>query len=241
MAPPDNKTPSAQPPGGAVAAFLQRVANTPMRAPDGKNGRLVFAMDATASRGPTWAQAMAIQTEMFEEAAKVGGLDVQLAYYRGFGDFGASPWLSDANRVVNLMRSVGVLGGNTQLERLLRHVVEESKRGKVNAMVFIGDAVEESSDFIADAAGQLGLRGVPVFIFHEGSGEPAGTIFRRIAQLTHGAYSSFDANSPQQLRDLLKAVAIFAAGGRKALENYGRSVGGVALQLTHQIIGNNAP
>ena len=60
-------------------------------------------------------------------------------------------------------------------------------------------------------------RGVPVFIFHEGGTEPAGSVFRQIAQITHGAYSVFDARSPQQLRDLLKAVAIFAAGGRTAM------------------------
>ena len=67
------------------------------------------------------------------------------------------------------------------------------------------------------------LRGVPVFIFHEGGMEPAGAVFRQIAHITKGAYCSFDARSPQQLRDLLKAVAIFAAGGRKALENFGNN------------------
>ena len=69
--------------------------------------------------------------------------------------------------------------GTTQIERMLRHATEESKRGKINAMVFIGDAVEESHDAIAAAAGQLGLRGVPVFVFHEGGGEPE--LPRRVA------------------------------------------------------------
>ncbi len=220
---------------GDVAAFLKKAAGTPVRAPDGKNGRLIFAMDATASRGPSWAQAMAIQTDMFQEAASVGGLDVQLVYYRGLMDFGASPWLGDADRVVSLMRSVNVLGGPTQIERVLKHAAAESKRGKVNAVVFIGDAVEELPDQIMAAAGELGLRGVPVFVFHEGGFEPAGSVFRQIAQLTRGAYSSFDANSAQQLRDLLKAVAVFAAGGRKALENYGRKTGGAVQRLTHQL------
>jgi len=229
-----DKTPTTRAASQSVTAFLEQVSKTPMRAPDGANGRLIFAMDATASRGPTWAQAIAIQADMFQEAAKVGGLDVQLVYYRGLGDFGASPWIGDAARVVGLMRGVEVIGGATQIERVLRHATEESKRGKVNALVFIGDACEESADLIAAAAGQLGLRGVPVFVFHEGGGEPAGSVFRQIAQLTRGAYSIFDANSPQQLRDLLKAVAIFAAGGRKALEDFGRKAGGMALKLTHQ-------
>ncbi len=234
---PASKIPSKRPSSGDVAAFLKKAASTPVLAPGGKNGRLVFAMDATASRGPSWAQAMAIQTDMFQEAAGVGGLDVQLVYYRGLMDFGASPWLGDAGKVVGLMRSVNVLGGPTQIERVLKHAAAEARRGKVNALVFIGDAVEESPDQIAAAAGELGLRGVPVFVFHEGGMEPAGAIFRQIAHLTRGACSSFDANSPQQLRDLLKAVAVFAAGGRKALENYGRKAGGTVLRLAHQLSG----
>ena len=210
-----------------------------MRAPGVKNGRLVFAMDATASRGPTWSTAMTIQSDMFKEAATVGGLDVQLVYYRGLMDFGASPWLGDPARIVGLMRTVDVEGGNTQILRVLRHAIAESKGAKVNAVVFIGDAVEESHDLIAEAAGQLGLQGVPVFVFHEGGGEPAGTVFRQIARITRGAYSTFDANSAQQLRDLLKAVAVFAAGGRKALESYGAKAGGAVLQLTHQVSGKS--
>ncbi|MGE4063376.1 MAG: VWA domain-containing protein [Rhodospirillaceae bacterium] len=237
---PSNKTPTTRSSSNDVAAFLNRAAKTPMRAPDGKNGRLIFAMDATASRGPTWAQAMEIQSDMFKEAGTVGGLDVQLVYYRGFMDFGASPWLGDPTRVANLMRTVHVEGGITQIVRVLRHAVAESKQAKVNAVVFIGDAVEEAHDAIAEAAGQLGLAGVPVFVFHEGGGEPAGSVFRQIARITRGAYSAFDANSAQQLRDLLKAVAVYAAGGRKALEHYGQKTGGAALRLTHQV-GGGAP
>ena len=232
-----DKTPTTRSTSRDVTAFLKKAAGTPMRAPDGKSGRLIFAMDATASRGPTWAQAMGIQTEMFQEAATVGGLDVQLVYYRGLMDFGASPWMSDAARMVMLMRSVDVVGGHTQIERVLNHAGEEAKRGKVNAVVFIGDAVEESADLLSAAAGHLALRGVPVFIFHEGGEEPAAGVFRHIANITHGAYCSFDARSPQQLRDLLKAVAIFAAGGRKALENFSRTAGGLVLKLTHQVGG----
>jgi hypothetical protein len=230
-----DKTPTTRPTSQDVAAFLKKAAGMPMRAPDGKVGRLIFAMDATASRGPSWAQAMGIQTEMFQEAAAVGGLDVQLVYYRGLMDFGASPWMGDASRMIALMRGVNVEAGNTQIERVLRHAGEEAKRGKVNAVVFIGDAVEESADLLAAAAGQLALRGVPVFIFHEGGLEPAAGVFRQIAQITRGAYCSFDAGSAQQLRDLLKAVAIFAAGGRKALENFSKKTGGVVLKLTHQV------
>lgn len=232
-----NKTPTTRATSSNVTAFLNQAAKMPVRANGGAKGRLIFAMDATASRGPTWAQAMAIQSDMFQEAGTVGGLDVQLVYYRGMMDFGASPWLGDAAQVARLMRTVNVEGGQTQIVRVLRHALAAAEKTKINALVFIGDAVEESPDDIAAAAGHLGLRGVPVFIFHEGGLEPAGSVFRQVAQITRGAYSSFDSRSPQQLRDLLKAVAVFAAGGRKALESYGSKRGGAALQLTSQIGG----
>ncbi len=235
---PADKPPTVRSSSGDVAAFLSQAAKTPARASGTKNGRLIFARDATASRGPTWEQAMAIQSDMFKEAGTVGGLDVQLVYYRGYLDFGASPWLGNPTLVSNLMRTVSVEGGTTQIVRVLRHAHAESKRAKVNALVFIGDAVEEPHDAIAEAAGQLGLAGVPVFVFHEGGGEPAGAVFRQLARITRGAYSTFDARSARQLRDLLKAVAVFAAGGRKALADYGRT-SGAALQLTHQLGGKS--
>ena len=67
-----------------VDAFLRKVAALPSVRPEGGRGRLVFAMDATASREPSWDRAAAIQGEMFEVTAALGGLDVQLVFYRGY-------------------------------------------------------------------------------------------------------------------------------------------------------------
>jgi hypothetical protein len=232
MAPTD-KTPTARS-RSDVAAFLQRVAATPTVAA-GDRGRLIFALDATASRGPTWAQASAIQADMFRTAAAVRRLDVQLVYYRGLFDFGASPWLSDEQAMVTLMRQVSVLEGQTQILRVLKHAAAAAQQRKVNALVFVGDAMEESADGLIAAAGELALRGVPAFMFHEGGGEPAGAAFRRIAELTRGAYCSFDGGSARELRDLLTAVAVYAAGGQKALQDYGARTGGAALRLTRSL------
>ena len=220
-----------------VAAFLKQVASSPVPVVTGQRGRLMFAMDATASRAPTWGQAIGIQAEMFKEAATVGGLDVQLVYYRGLMEFDASAWTADANRMVEQMRRVSFLSGQTQIERILHHAADETKYKKVNAVVFIGDAMEEPADLIEAAAGKLGLMGVPVFIFHEGGEEPAASVFRRVAAITRGAYAAFDASSPQKLRDLLKAVAVYAAGGAKALSDYSKKTGGEALRLTAQVKG----
>jgi len=237
--PPADNVPTKKSPSGDVAAFLKKAASTPVKAAGGKSGNLIFAMDATASRGATWLQAMNIQADMFSEAASAGGLDVQLVYYRGMMDFGASPWMGSADQIVRLMKTVNVVGGPTQIERVLRHAVGESRRGKVNAVVLIGDAVEELPDNISAAAGELALRGVPVFVFHEGGLEPAGSVFKQIAGITRGAYCKFDSNSPQQLRDLLKAVAVYAAGGRKALESFERKAIGSVLRLSHQLSGKS--
>jgi len=57
-----------------------------------------------------------------------------------------------------------------------------------------------------------------VFLFQEGADARAAAAFREIARLTKGAYCRFDAGSAAQLRELLSAVAVYAAGGRQALE-----------------------
>ena len=77
--------------------------------------------------------------------------------------------------------------------------------------------------------------GVPAFLFHEGQDPAAARAFAQIAKLTGGACCRFNASAPEQLRELLRAVAVFASGGRKALMEYGRKKGGVVLQLTHQV------
>ncbi|NIR30984.1 MAG: VWA domain-containing protein [Gammaproteobacteria bacterium] len=220
---------------GEVDAFLRKVAATPLTRPGRLRGRLVFAMDATASREPTWDRASHIQAEMFEETAALGGLDVQLCYYRGFREFDASAWFERPADLHRYMRGVGCVAGMTQIARVLRHVIAETDRQRVNALVFVGDCMEEDIDELCGLAGELGLRGLPAFVFQEGYDRIAERAFRQIAQLTRGAYCRFDASSAQQLKDLLSAVAVYAAGGRRALEHFGRRRGGAVRQLTHQM------
>jgi hypothetical protein len=172
---------------------------------------------------------------MFRETAALGGLDVQLAFYRGFGEFEASAWFDRADDLLKKMAAVTCLGGKTQIGKVLKHALAESKRQKINAVVFVGDCMEEAIDALCHRAGELGLLGVPVFIFHEGRDREAADAFRQIARLSHGACCPFDANSAQQLRELLSAVAVYAAGGRLALEDYSRRAGGATLLLAQQI------
>ena len=218
-----------------VDAFLRRVAATPAPVRQGETGRLIFAMDATASREPSWDNACQIQGEMFDATASLGGLSVQLVYYRGFGECRASKWVRDSRALVRAMTAVHCLGGHTQIRRVLQHALDETQVQRVHALVFVGDAMEENVDELCAIAGELGLRGVPAFMFHEGPDPAAALAFRQIARLTNGAYLRFDASSARQLKELLGAVAVYAAGGRKALTDYGRRRGEAVLQIAHQI------
>ena len=214
-----------------IDAFLRDLQRAPAVRPGGGRGRLIFALDATASREPTWDRACRIQGEMFAETAALGGLAIQLAYYRGVDEFAAMPWITKASVLQQKMSAVSCRGGETQIARLLRHAIAETKREKVDALVFVGDCMEEEADGLCHLAGQLGLLGVPAFIFHE-RGEPhAARTFKEIARLTRGAYCRFDADSARQLRELLAAVAVYATGGRLALQDYSRRTGGATLLL----------
>ncbi len=220
-----------------VEAFLRQVAAMPVVKPAVAGGRLIFALDATASREPTWDRACRIQGEMFEAAAGLGGLEVQLVFYRGFDECKASRWLATAPALHQAMRGVSCLGGETQIARMLGHALKEARARKVNALVFVGDAMEEKLDTLCQRAGELGLLGTPIFAFHEGDDPIAGRAFREMARLSGGAYCAFDSASAGQLRELLGAVAAFAAGGRQALADYGKRTGGAALLLAGRVGG----
>jgi len=218
-----------------VDAFLRKVASTPVVKSSGHSGRLIFAMDATASREPTWDHACHIQAQMFADTAALGGLAIQLCYYRGYNEFSASDWLTRTADLHKRMTAVRCLGGHTQISKVLRHAIEETGQKKVNALVFVGDCMEEKLDRLCQLAGELGIHNVPVFLFHEGHDPAAEGAFKQIARLTNGAYCPFDAGSAQQLRDLLSAVAVYAAGGRRALEDFSESRGESVKLLTRQI------
>lgn len=218
-----------------IRSFLDRLASVPAIKPKACAGRLIFALDATASREPTWRTAQKLQNEMFDVAASLGGLELQLCYFRGLNDFYASPWMMSSDALKREMARVECLGGYTQVARVLEHVQAETKQQKVDALVLIGDCMEESVDLLCRRAGELGLSGLRAFVFQEGNDSTAERAFRQIAKLTRGAYGRFDSGSAGQLRDLLGVVAAYAAGGLQAMEEYGRKAGGAALLLTHQL------
>ena len=227
----DGALPAANPSASAeIAAFVAKArAMTPGTASG--RGRLVFALDATLSRQPTWDMACALQADMFREAAAIGNLDIRLVYFRGLNECRASGWISDSAKLASLMARIRCEGGQTQIGRVLGDARREAVASGVRAIVFVGDAMEESVDALCVTAGELGLLKVPVFLFQEGHDGAAETAFREIARLTGGAWCRFDPGAAAQLRDLLRAVAAYAAGGREALLKLARSSGGAAALI----------
>src|SRR2546429_4296533 len=213
-----------------IAAFVAKAhAMSPHAA--GARGRLVFALDATMSRQPTWDMACTLQADISGEAAAMGSLDLRLVYYRGFNECRATGWISDSTHLAKLMSKIDCQGGNTQIGKVLSEARREAVASAVRAVVFVGDAMEEAVDELCAKAGELGLLKVPVFMFQEGHDAVAGQAFREIARLTGGAWWRVDPGARAQLGGVLRAPAAYAAGGPEALVRVLRTGSGAAQML----------
>lgn len=200
-----------------IDGFFAQVKSLAPTAKPGQRGRLIFALDATASRQDLWDVACKLQADMFRTAAAVGALDVQLVYYRGLGECRASKWVSRPDELTRLMERIDCRGGFTQIGKILAH----AKREAPATLVFVGDAMEEGIDDLSHAAGELGRLGVKAFMFQEGDDRDAERASREIARATGGAYCRFDPGAAHQLAELLRAAATYAAGGMQALAKSG--------------------
>jgi hypothetical protein len=197
------------------------------------HARLIFALDATASREETWDLAQKLQAQMFAATATMGALDVQLIYFRGGLDHipdepnraecRASPWLSNPAALTTMMRKIDCRAGLTQIGRVLTHAKAQAENQPVQALIFVGDAMEEKIERLTATATELGDLKTPVFMFQEGDTPGVARAYKLIAMASGGAYFKFNEGSAAQLSDLLRAVAVFAVGGIKALEGQGET------------------
>jgi hypothetical protein len=200
-------TSSSVPVRSRVEAFLKK--HDPVRA------RLIFALDATASRQPTWDSATVLQAQMFEAAAAVGNLSCQPVCYRGYnGETRASQWFDNAKALGDAMNKITCMAGRTQIEKVLRHAAREHAKAPIAALILISDSCEENENALYAAARDFSA---PIFLFQEGSSDLVAGIYGCIAKITKGAVAQFDSASAAKLADLLKAVAAYAVGGTKAL------------------------
>jgi hypothetical protein len=193
----------------AVDAFLQRNRETIAA---GGRGRLIFALDATFSRQPTWDMAIELQASMFAEAAKLGGLQVQLAFFRGT-ECQASNWTVNPHVLADKMRRISCVGGVTQWGRVFGHVRQEHRKKPIAAVVAIGDCCEEVAGALYDA-----VAGLPrLFVFQEGDDPAASAVFPELARRTGGAHFKLGPDSACELEGLLRSIAIYVAAGPTAL------------------------
>ena len=205
---------------GQVTQFLeaQERALVNKSTNEGTKGRLIFAMDATASREPTWNMACKIQGDMFSQPGCTENLSVQLVYYRGYSECRASQWVNNAPSLLKLMTSIRCEAGLTQIERVLKHTIAESRSIPVQALILVTDCMEENITTLLELAGQLRLIDTPLFIFQEGYDPTASTALKKLTQLAGGAHCQFDNQSASQLSELLKAVSAFTVGGKTAMK-----------------------
>jgi hypothetical protein len=203
-------------------------------------GRLIFAMDATSSRQPTWDMAVELQGEMFRAAS---GLEVKLVYFRGASECRQSPWKSDPDQLSYLMRKVSCQAGYTQIGKVLTLARELAAEESAKALVYVGDSMEEKLDILCGRAAEAGI---PIFVFHEFHGEEMAEqvsvnpqterAFREIARTSNGAYCRFDAGAADTLRQLLGAVAVYATGGVSALETHVSKSPTIAAEPVHLLL-----
>lgn len=200
------------------ATFSSPKSETLIKAISTENPRLLFSMDATASRDPAWDIARELTGAMFE--AIPGELDVALAYHSGSRLQEVTPFTSKVSGFQRKIQQVQCHAGLTCLNEVLDHAVNVTR---LKALIYIGDCFEEEEEYAYFLAGQLKLKGVRVFIFHDTSSEygydttSAGKVFQEIAKRTGGAVFPFDVNSPEVVKALLEAISIYAGRGIKAL------------------------
>jgi hypothetical protein len=233
--PPVTSPPAATSTRADIDTFLAQVRVLAPVDQAGRRGRLMFALDATMSRQPTWDTACRLQADMFLEAGSIGGLDIQLVYFRGLGECRASRWVSEPAALAHMMEKIDCRGGNTQIGKVLTHARREGEKGKVAALVYVGDAMEENVDALCRTAGELGMLGLRAFVFQEGHDPVAEHAFREIARLTGGAYCGFNAGAAHELAELLRAAAAYAAGGLKALDDLSARRNAGAIRLLAQM------
>ena len=219
----------SRPVSAGIQAFVQR--SRAIRDVTSRRPRLIFALDATSSREPTWAEARHWHAELFTSAVDSTSLSVQLVYFRGLAELSISEWFTSPDDLLARMAGVSCCAGGTQIAGLLSHSLRAgSSTHPIRSLVFIGDACEEPASALFNLAGQHGIRKIPIFMFQEGQDPSVKQVFQRIAQLSGGAYAPFTADSGSDLRVLLQSVARFASGGVAALERSGREADQVLLK-----------
>ena len=245
---PDDAPPPPAQTGGVLGRLLTKVTNAVAAAaaalpaaignaePPAEIGasdrpRLVFAVDATASREPAWVAARQVTDALVK--ALPGELDVALAVHGGSRVHTFTPFTSDATTLRDRAAGVACVAG---LTRLLPILAATLKQRSVRVIVYIGDVFEESLPHGRGLADSLGVNGTKLIVLHDTADPSArrdAEVFWDLAKRTGGCVLPFDANAPGRLRDILSAVAVYAVGGEKLLRERRHALPGAVALLDH--------
>jgi hypothetical protein len=193
--------------------------------------RLVFAVDATASREPAWAAARNVTDALVK--ALPGELDVALAVHGGSRVHTFTPFTGDPRTLRDLAAAVECHAGMTRLLPILSASVQ---RQAVRVVVYVGDVFEESLLQGRQLADQMGAQGVKLIVLHDTADRSArrdNEVFWDLAKRTGGCVLPFDATASDRLRDILSAVAVYAVGGEKLLRERRHALPGAVALLEH--------
>jgi hypothetical protein len=193
--------------------------------------RLIFGFDATASREPAWATARTVTDALVK--ALPGELDVALAVHGGSMLHTFTEFTADPNKLRDRAASIACIAGTTRLLPILSRALSNAG---VRVVVYIGDVFEESPIRGRKLADAMGLKGIKLIVLHDTADWNArrdAEVFLDLARRTGGCVLPFDANAPARLRDLLAAVAVYAVGGERLLNEKREELAAAPLLLEH--------
>jgi hypothetical protein len=248
LVPDDAQAPPAPARTGGMLARLRSIATSAVTAaaavlpvlshaePPVENGtpprpRLIFAVDATASREQAWAAARQVTDTLVK--ALPGELDVALAVHGGSRVHTFTAFTNNAATLRDRAAGVTCEAGLTRLLPILSASV---RRPAIRVVVYIGDVFEESLPEGRRLADAMGEQGTKLIVLHD-TADPAARrdaeMFWDLARRTGGCVLPFDASASSRLRDLLSAVAVYAVGGEKLLRDRRHALPGSVTLLKH--------
>jgi hypothetical protein len=183
-------------------------------------------LDATASRSYSWELSRTLTAAMFN--AIPGELDIALAWHAGTKLQEITTFSSDAAPFTNAIRSMRTESGQTRLNEILAAATKMTP--PIRVFVYVGDCYEEDEKEAYIYARRLNRIHTTCFFFHDASSTDAynqnyidalataKTVFENIVAITGGMVLPFTRNAPDEIKNLLEAIAVYAAGGVKLLE-----------------------
>ena len=212
-------------------------AEPPQDAGSANRPRLVFAVDATASREPAWTAARQVTDALVK--ALPGELDVALAVHGGSRVHTFTAFTANPATLRDRAAGIACEAGTT---RLLPILAASLRQQAVRVVIYVGDVFEESVVEARRLADLMGHQGTKLIVLHD-TADPSARrdveVFWDFAKRTGGCVLPFDASAPGRLRDLLSAVAVYAVGGEKLLRQRRHELPGAVALLEN--LGRNPP